>query len=782
MTYLQTRLDQLGVKDYTIQVQRIEGETEIVEKPYFESDNQDNIRILYPNLDGAVYTYKSNTKDNPEKWFYRTRLKNPTDPKNKYTQPAGSGLRPFFPKEIITKYQAKTAIDTLIITEGEFKAVKGCIDGLKVIGAPSIHGFYDDQKGLHYDIVRVIETCQVKNIVFLTDADTLTVNWEPKKDLAKRPTSFYTAVRNFADAVSKLNIQHLKCYFAHISTKFADNAKGLDDLLCSLDDPAKQDALFELNFLSGKKKYFNIIDVTRFQKSQLIGYFGLKSLESFYKMYKQYINEEPFVFREVEYQLKNKQLEVVQQEDEFEQSVQNTQIFTAKRLEEIKRIAESNNRKGTPINKTISDCLYQFQVDDQPVNQIKLRSIIEKIYLEQQKLHNIDNKHYILKLRTIFENNYPNFRRNELSGACEMDGKVLTDSDMNTMILDIEVSELLGYNRDGKPVAVPQDKFYQFINSNYTKSYHPIKEFFEKTQAKPDGSNIAKLAKCIIGDTANVINKDGISFNELFVRKWLVSAIASVYGTPNPLLLILCGTTQRTGKTEFFRRLLPKEIMPFMSENKITEEKDQVLAMIMSEKFLVLDDEMTGLSKADAKKVKYLCSVQSFTYRRPYAKGTSTVMRLANLAATTNDPSILSDPTGNRRLIPIDVQRIDHALYNTIDKNELWIEAYNLYQSGYEFELNSYDVKFLNDNTQDFQSVDRDMELIVKFFEPPVESEGLQKYLRIEDLTASDICLYIADKTKERLNPNSIGLKLKKLGFIQKRTMTSRTYKVGVLE
>ncbi|MEA5404472.1 VapE domain-containing protein [Arcicella sp. DC2W] len=785
MAYLLDRLEQLKISEEqnSIEVIRVEGEEHRTTTNYFSSDEHDNIRILYPRLDGHVYTFDSGSKNNPDKWFYRTRLKNPKSPSEKYTQPAKSGTRPFFPKNIISKYLNKTEIHTLTITEGEFKAFKADIHGFDIVGVPSIHAFYGENKELHADIVDLIEVCNVKNLIFLTDADTLSVNWEPKKDLAKRATSFYSAVRNFAEASQKIEILK-QITFAHIHAKYEDNAKGLDDLLVSLEGK-EEEILKDLTFKI--KRHFNFIDLTTFKKTQLLNYFGIgKNVEDFYKLYSKYIAEEKFIFRDVEYQYNGKKVVVIEQEDSFNDDMQNRALFTEKLLFQIRETTIANIKKGQHQNKTISDCQYIVEnFHEKTISDIKLKSMIEKLYIENKSIFNINNLHYILKLKQIFERNYNNFRRNELSGACEINGKALSDSDINTIMLDIEVSELLGYSRTGVPIGLSQDKFYQFINSNYTMSYHPIKEFFENSPEPTETGLISKLAKTIITNQGLEDDSFAPNFVEHFLTKWLVSCIASVYGTPNPLLLILSGTKQRTGKTEFFRRLLPPELKTFMSENKITEEKDQVLAMIMSEKFMILDDEMSGLTKADAKRVKYLCSVLSFTYKRPYAKGTTTVARLANLCATTNDPNILTDPTGNRRLIPIDVQAIDHTNYNAIDKTQLWLEIYQLYKSGYKYALDSDDVKLLNDNTKSFEAIDKDSEWLNIYFDNPNNIKNIEEagIVGIQEMTASEISHYVKEKTGHIINVFTLKIKLEKeLGLIQQRTNKKRYFNIAVLK
>src|SRR5690606_8300242 len=100
------------------------------------------------------------------------------------------------------------------------------------------------------------------------------------------------------------------------------------------------------------------------------------------------------------------------------------------------------------------------------------------------------------------------------------------------------------------------------IYSNKIEQYHPIKDFLNKYEGEEikDYPNLHKIINSIESDTPHY---------DVWITKWLVSLIASVNGTYSPLLLVLCGERQGTGKTEWFRRLLPKKLRPLFGESKM---------------------------------------------------------------------------------------------------------------------------------------------------------------------------------------------------------------------
>ncbi|OBQ52893.1 DUF3854 domain-containing protein [Tamlana sp. s12] len=310
--YLNERLKVLSISSKSNLFQS-KTDKNIDEKVYFEADQFGNILINYFNLHGnrAQFRKKGN------KWeerFVRTRLLQPkpdaTGKINRYLSPKGSGLFPFFPPQILAKVVKKTKIETLVITEGEFKAFKGAMHGIDIIGIPSIHGFYDTIKHqnekiklLHFEIEQLIEICQVQNIVFLTDADTLTVKWEKNKDLKMRPLAFYSSVKNIRQALNPLlTTGKIKgVYFSHIQSSYNNVGKGLDDLLVRLKDKEK-DIAADLLKLTKSRTYFSTQNITEHDYNrQLLTYFGLKSVKTFYDVYGDYIDEREFKYNNAIY-------------------------------------------------------------------------------------------------------------------------------------------------------------------------------------------------------------------------------------------------------------------------------------------------------------------------------------------------------------------------------------------------------------------------------------------------------------------------------------------------
>ena len=332
LSFFQQTLFDLGVSSESIKfkvevkqgAQHLDNITTIVrENILFDTDDKDNFIINYYKLNGLPYDFRKEGN----KWpinYKRTRLKIPLKNKDgediKYLSPADSGLMPFFPPKIISKYMAGEEIELLIITEGEKKAFKGCMCGLDVVGIPSIHGFYNgDIKGkLHEDIQDLIIVCKVKKIIYLTDADTLAIKWKKDKDLHKRQATFYQAVKLFRESVQLLlddqSVALTDVYFSHINIKYIEDGKGLDDLLNHYSDKIA-DIIEDLLQFQFAKKYFSGKIISDGKTDKIYKYFALSSEEEFYSQYKTYIGSNEFLFKGRLYEYDGEKVKYVRHRD-----------------------------------------------------------------------------------------------------------------------------------------------------------------------------------------------------------------------------------------------------------------------------------------------------------------------------------------------------------------------------------------------------------------------------------------------------------------------------------
>lgn len=370
-------------------------------------------------------------------------------------------------------------------------------------------------------------------------------------------------------------------------------------------------------------------------------------------------------------------------------------------------------------------------------------------------------------------------QRNEITRYIENHGEPLKLKDFNTIFVK------------GKKIF-PKLNFElidRLINSDFVTTYNPFIRYFNEIGLNAESArridlksgphlpinNIIELLKQhfpLVTKLFASIDTPDPDYCLYFGAKWLVGAISAIHGEHSPLMFILSGEKQNTGKTEWFRRLLPKELRSYYAESKLDAGKDDEI--LMTQKLLIMDDEMGGKSKKEVKRLKELTSKQTFSLREPYGRNNVDLNRLAVLCGTTNDNEILSDPTGNRRIIPIQVNAINHELYNSVDKSLLWAEVVELYRCGLRWRFDKTDVEYLGTSEAEFTQSNSEAELIMKYFRKGTEC-----------LTASEIKVIIEKQTNQRLSLDRIGRELKRLGYEQKHIRidgsTKRVYLVETL-
>lgn len=343
-------------------------------------------------------------------------------------------------------------------------------------------------------------------------------------------------------------------------------------------------------------------------------------------------------------------------------------------------------------------------------------------------------------------------RKNVVTRKIELNGRAIDDSDINSIFLDCKAVFK----------EATKDLVTSIIFSNRIDSYNPLHEFFEdELHTEDECPNLTHLLNSVITDTPNA---------DKWICKWLVSVVASAYGNHSPLVLIFSGEKQGTGKTHWFRYLLPKQLRYLFAESKMDAGKDDEILMCL--KLIILDDEYGGKSKKEEKRLKELTSKEFINVREPYGRVSLDLRRLAVFCGTSNETQILNDPTGNRRQIPIHILGIDQNEYNKCDKVALWREIYAMYRNGWDYTVLRQDIEELNESTSAFKHSTPEEDLIHKKLSPGSTSNYG------EWMSLTDIQQFLMLETKfNYLNTQRIGSLLSGLGY-QKDRKTKGNSKV----
>lgn len=292
----------------------------------FSEDQDGNIRIMVWTLDRQTIEIDSPDADpygvtianGRQKTWYITRYKEPkTITKKdgtveivKYHIPKGAGTFPFLTPGLIEKYENKTKIKTLVLTEGYFKAFKGYMHGLDIVGLSSITHFRQkDTQQMYSDVLKIIKECQVENIIMLYDGDCLNISTsalEKGHDLYTRPVTFFKSACAISDLFKDYN---LSVYWAMVnSQEIAGQPKGLDDVMIA-ERGKEAEVAEDLVSISRPGTWFRRINIST-NTVRLHKEFNLKSPQAFYNMHADVIGEREFIFNGTKYKYDREKGEV----------------------------------------------------------------------------------------------------------------------------------------------------------------------------------------------------------------------------------------------------------------------------------------------------------------------------------------------------------------------------------------------------------------------------------------------------------------------------------------
>lgn len=402
--------------------------------------------------------------------------------------------------------------------------------------------------------------------------------------------------------------------------------------------------------------------------------------------------------------------------------------------EQTKRIASvvSTGKAAGLDASTIAKNLKTFEGID------NAEEIIQQAFSSNNSFK--EGESLVENVRMWLRHNY-RLKRNLITLKIENDGVPLEEKDFNTMFLEaLIIFEKLSF-----------DIFMKVIMSYNTADYNPLQDFI--TSIEWDGEKrIDIIGACINSKTGS------LEWRCSMFRKWYVGIVCGAFGLTNELNFILVGG-KNTGKTKFFKYLLPPELEIYFGMSQLCRGTDDEI--LMCQKLIILNDEYGGKGRNDERTEKRLMAADFFSLRVPYGKGNIDMRRIASLCGTCNETNPLDDATGNRRIIVMEsIGKFNYDLYNSVDKYQLLAEAYAAYKEGERPELNDQDIITLEATTDgEYSKVVMEGEMILQHFMVPEKCEPW------DFMTATEIKIFLENFTRSNLSINKIGAQLKKIGY-----------------
>ena len=349
------------------------------------------------------------------------------------------------------------------------------------------------------------------------------------------------------------------------------------------------------------------------------------------------------------------------------------------------------------------------------------------------------------------------FRNNVLNGKVEFrpkgdaDYRPLTERAQNSIVLDM-LRE--GLDNEGNPKTLCQ----LYLHSEAVPVYDPIRDYLEHLPQWDGHNHVADLFNRLPGITSEQAG---------YLAVWLRSGVAhwmqmdTLHG--NECVPTLIGS-QGCGKTTFLRRMLPQHLRQYYLDHlNLSNKFDKEMAL--TNNLLVNLDELDAIRPSQHAALKQTLSKSKVNGRPIYGASQEDRARYASFVATTNNPHPLTDATGSRRYICLQIpegQYINNV--GEIDYDQLYAQVlHEVQDEKAPYWFTNEEVARIQELNQNYME-QKDMAEIVKAcFRKPEEGENVEplKSSRVLELIKHSFpALPINSRVRIQL-----GFAMKELGF-----------------
>ena len=384
-----------------------------------------------------------------------------------------------------------------------------------------------------------------------------------------------------------------------------------------------------------------------------------------------------------------------------------------------------------------------------------------------------------------FLDGHVRLRMNEITSRVEY-----FDDELWQPINDRKVNSL--WAEMSQITRVNKQDLYNIIESDYIPLFHPFKEYLGNLPSAELKRNIngkgsideppskfrlssADKERDYIRELAQTIRVKGGEQEQMlwfrYLRKWLVGMVASWLSDDvvNNVILVLIGE-QGAYKTTWFNYLLPPPLKQYFytKTNANRMSKDDILTL--AQYALVCCEELDTMRPAELNQLKAAVTMPSIDERAAYAHYHEHRKHIASFCGTGNNTQFLSDPTGNRRWLPFEVESIVSPRDHPFHYEGIYSQALALYKSGFQYWFTKEEIQELNRHNKQFETPRLEHELVDLYFRKPTDSE-LGEFMSV-----ARALQIISNGISQKLSAVNVGRAFSDLRFKRVRTNSSRGF------
>ena len=355
-------------------------------------------------------------------------------------------------------------------------------------------------------------------------------------------------------------------------------------------------------------------------------------------------------------------------------------------------------------------------------------------------------------------------RHNVITGRVEFR---IPDTDNWQPISDRIVNSLWAELSATKTVRV-QD-MYRVIESDFVPEFHPFRFYLEHLPPWNGEDYILAMSVSVSvkGDV-----EEQLLFAE-YLRKWLVGMVAGWVddSVVNNVILVLIGE-QGSYKTTWFNHLLPPELRQYFYTKTNAQRMGRDDLLTLAQYGLVCCEELDTMRPSELNQLKAAVTMPSIDERAAYAHFHEHRQHIASFCGTGNNVQFLTDPTGNRRWLPFEVESITSPREVPFDYEGLYAQAYALYREGFHFWFSREEILKLAVHNRQFETPRLEEELVQLYFRTPGQNEPG------EFVSVAYALQLISANISQKLSTVALGRAFVNQGFQKKTYRNVRGYVV----
>ena len=359
------------------------------------------------------------------------------------------------------------------------------------------------------------------------------------------------------------------------------------------------------------------------------------------------------------------------------------------------------------------------------------------------------------------------------------DSTDFTDEGIWTPINDRKVNSL--WSKMSEVTRVNKQDIYNIIESDYVPLFNPFTEYLSTLQSVESVRSVCQNKSPSVGEkdyirelAATIRVKGGDQEQMLwyrYLKKWLVGMVASWLSDDvvNNVILVLIGE-QGAYKTTWFNYLLPPPLKQYFytKTNANRMSKDDILTL--AQYALVCCEELDTMRPAELNQLKAAVTMPSIDERAAYAHYHEHRKHIASFCGTGNNTQFLSDPTGNRRWLPFEVESIVSPRDHPFHYEGIYSQALALYKSGFQYWFTKEEIQELNCHNKQFETPRLEHELVDLYFRKPTDRE-LGEFMSV-----ARALQIISNGISQKLSAVNVGRAFSDLGFKRVRTNSCRGF------